>query len=174
MARGRRPLPSAVKDLRGNPGKRPVNENEPAPVPGDPEMPDGLSEAAQREWTRMLKSHRNMGLITPVDATALAVYCATYDIWLMAMADINKNGLQIRVPIMGRKGTPEEFVVIDHQTKKNPAVAIAFEAKKTLKSYACEFGDTPAARSKLHIDKEKPPDEADVYFNKKQQTRHVN
>jgi P27 family predicted phage terminase small subunit len=164
-----------VKDLRGNPGKRGVNENEPKPPVGDPEMPPGLSEAAQCEWFRMLECHRSMGLIKPVDATALAVYCATFDIWLKAMADVNENGLQIKQPVMGRKGTIEENVVVGVITKKNPAVAIAFEAKKTLKSYACEFGDTPAARSKLHVESEKPPDPADAYFNKKQNApKHIN
>ena len=72
MARGRRPLPTAVKDLRGNPGKRPRNLNEPQIEVGDPEMPAGLSDAAKQEWDAMVPHLKKMGVLTPVDRSALA------------------------------------------------------------------------------------------------------
>ena len=167
MARGRRPLPTAVKSLRGNPGKRPLNANEPEAVAGDPVMPAGLSEAAQQEFQRMLAHLRGMAVSTPVDATALAVYAVTYDIWMQAVQDINKNGIQIEDPIMGRQGSLEQNDVIAYKKKKNPAVQIAFEAKKTIKSYLSEFGGTPASRGKLHVDKPEEKDASDKFFDKK-------
>ena len=33
--RGRKPTPTAIKELEGNPGKRPLNEKEPKPAKKD-------------------------------------------------------------------------------------------------------------------------------------------
>lgn len=49
MARGRKPKPTAMRRLNGNPAKRGYNHAEPIP-PGDlPTCPEHLSEAARRE-----------------------------------------------------------------------------------------------------------------------------
>jgi P27 family predicted phage terminase small subunit len=157
MSRGRRPLPTAVKALRGNPGKRKPNENEPVPVAGEPEMPKGLSEGAAAEWNAMIPCLRVMGILTPVYRAALAGYCYSYDVWMQANDEIREGGVMIKFPVMGRKGTPEEFEVIAYIKKKNPAISVANEALKTMKSYLTEFGMTPSSMSKLHI--EKPPEE---------------
>ena len=37
--RGRKPKPTALKVLEGNPGKRPLNENEPIPPKGSIKCP---------------------------------------------------------------------------------------------------------------------------------------
>ena len=39
---GRKPKPTAVKKLEGNPGKRKLNKKEPVPAKGMPECPDWL------------------------------------------------------------------------------------------------------------------------------------
>jgi hypothetical protein len=59
--RGRRPKPTRIKALTGNPGKRPLNAHEPRPEPALPDCPPELSPAAHREWTRLtgeLRSRR--------------------------------------------------------------------------------------------------------------------
>jgi len=173
MARGRRPLPTAVKELRGNPGKRPRNLNEPQLEVGDPEMPAGLSVGAKQEWDAMVPHLKKMGVLTPVDRAALAGYCYAFDIFLRANQEIEQFGLFLKTPIMGRKGTAEEGTIIAYITEKNPAVAVANEALKTKKSFLTEFGMTPASRSKLHVEKPKAPDPADLYFQKKTHAGHV-
>ena len=45
--RGRRPKPTRIKALTGNPGKRPLNAHEPRPEPALPDCPPELSPAAQ-------------------------------------------------------------------------------------------------------------------------------
>jgi len=45
--RGRRPKPSRIKALTGNPGKRSINAHEPRPVPALPECPPELSPAGR-------------------------------------------------------------------------------------------------------------------------------
>ncbi len=50
---GRRPKPLALKLVSGNPGKRPLPTDEPAPVSGRPWKPAGLSKVADAEWERL-------------------------------------------------------------------------------------------------------------------------
>ncbi|MBT6386690.1 MAG: phage terminase small subunit P27 family, partial [Alphaproteobacteria bacterium] len=52
--RGRKPKPTHLKAITGNPGKRPLNRDEPRPEIAVPECPPELSPAAQREWQRLV------------------------------------------------------------------------------------------------------------------------
>ena len=54
--RGRKPTPTAIKDLEGNPGKRKLNENEPKPEKKAPACPKWLSKDARKEWHRLPRS----------------------------------------------------------------------------------------------------------------------
>ena len=51
---GRKPKPTAVKKLEGNPGKRKLNTKEPNPGKGMPDCPAWLLPEAKTEW--MLRS----------------------------------------------------------------------------------------------------------------------
>ena len=51
-SRGRKPKPTAIKKLKGNPGCRPLNIAEPKPT-GSPVCPDWLEDEAKSEWERM-------------------------------------------------------------------------------------------------------------------------
>ena len=53
--RGRKPLPSNVVRLRGNPGKRRLNDAEPRPAPKVPACPSCLGDEARKEWKRLAK-----------------------------------------------------------------------------------------------------------------------
>jgi phage terminase small subunit len=52
--RGRRPKPTRMKILTGNPGKRRLNENEPKPEPSVPDCPSELGPVARQEWDRLV------------------------------------------------------------------------------------------------------------------------
>ena len=58
--RGRKPKPTAIKRLEGNPGKRPLNIYEPKPLKKAPTCPDWLDEEAKREWRRLAKTMEAM------------------------------------------------------------------------------------------------------------------
>ena len=70
-----RPIPSALNELRGNPGKRAPNKREPKPSGGIDTMPDWLNGEAKREWGRITKALQAIELLTQVDRAALTVYC---------------------------------------------------------------------------------------------------
>ena len=53
--RGRKPLPSNVVRLRGNPGKRRLNDAEPTRRRACPTCPACLGDEARKEWKRLAK-----------------------------------------------------------------------------------------------------------------------
>jgi phage terminase small subunit len=59
---GRRPEPTALKELAGNPGKRALNTNEPQPG-GIPKCPPHLDKIAKAEWKRIAAELTTLGLL---------------------------------------------------------------------------------------------------------------
>ncbi len=72
---GRRPQPSALKVLRGNPGKRKPNAQEPRPPTGDVIKPADLSAAAAAVWDELAPVARAMGTLTPADIRPFGTLC---------------------------------------------------------------------------------------------------
>jgi P27 family predicted phage terminase small subunit len=166
---GRRPKPTALKELAGNPGHRPLNADEPRPEPGAPEKPKGMGHAANREWDFITGALLKLGILTNVDGKALAAYCDAYGLWEQARKEINKYGLVLKAPkvdkdgnvIIVRCGEDEDWEMVNPATKErgkvlyefkaNPAVGVYNTFGKLMKAYLIEFGLTPASRSKLKI-----------------------
>src|SRR6201995_4436805 len=98
IVRGRRPKPTRIKALTGNPGKRPLNIHEPRPEPALPDCPPELSPTAQREWARLSAELAKLNLITNLDRGALATYCGAYALWAEATEQINKYGAMVKAP----------------------------------------------------------------------------
>jgi P27 family predicted phage terminase small subunit len=159
---GRRPLATAIKRLRGNPGRRPLNDAEPMPASGEPQMPTGLSETAKAEWQARVPELLKLGVLSTNEGAALAAYCYEYARWWEADKEIVKRGLLIEEPVVNNKGQ-----VVGHRIKKNPAIAIANEALKIMKSYMVELGLTPAARSRIRVEKPPEDDPFEHYLNRR-------
>lgn len=62
--RGRKPKPTAIKLLEGNPGKHPLNEYEPVPPKATVKCPSWLLPEAKKEWKRLAPSLEAMGVLT--------------------------------------------------------------------------------------------------------------
>src|SRR5262249_31386551 len=90
--RGRKPKPTALKLLTGNPGKRPLNPNEPQPAPELPDCPDHLDEVGKAEWARVAAELGQLGILTRVDRAALAAYCSSYSRWVKLESMVQKFG----------------------------------------------------------------------------------
>lgn len=58
--RGRKPKPTAMKELEGNPGKHPLNTSEPKPNKKAPACPKWLEPEAKKEWRRLAKQMEAM------------------------------------------------------------------------------------------------------------------
>jgi P27 family predicted phage terminase small subunit len=153
---GRRPKPIALRKLQGNPGKRPLNRDEPAPAPGEPPMPMGLSAAAQAEWRTIVAELLTLNVLSIVDGKALAAYCHNFSRWMEAEEEITRLGLIVEEPIT--KGQGEDAIIVGYKYKRNPGVTISNDAQKLMKSFLIEFGLTPASRSRLRIEKKADDD----------------
>jgi phage terminase small subunit len=82
--RGRKPKPTHLKLLEGNPGRRPLNIGEPRPQAKIPTCPAHLSPSAKAEWKRLAHMLHRLGVITELDRAALAAYCQAYGRWVEA------------------------------------------------------------------------------------------
>lgn len=133
--RGRRPTPTRIKILTGNPGKRPLNPNEPRPEPALPPCPPELSPLARQEWERLSVELAKLNLITHLDRGALAAYCGAYALWADAMEQVQKFGTMVKSPT----GYPIQ----------SPYLAIANRQAEIMLRVAAEFGFTPASRSRI-------------------------
>ena len=140
--RGRPPKPSRIKALTGNPGKRPLNAHEPRPAPAVPECPPELSPCARQEWVRLSAELAKLNLITLLDRSTLATYCAAYGFWSEALLQLQKYGTMVKSPT----GYPIQ----------SPYLAIANRQAEIMMRVASEFGFTPASRSRISAP---PPDQ---------------
>jgi P27 family predicted phage terminase small subunit len=136
-----------VKVLTGNPGKRPLNLDEPRPEPTAPECPAELGPVAQREWNRLVGELTKLRLLTNLDRAALAAYCGAYALWAEATEAIQKYGTMVKSP----SGYPVQ----------SPYVSIANRQAEIMMRIASEFGFTPASRSRISA----PPPREPSFFD---------
>ena len=134
--RGRKPVPSAIRRLAGNPGHRAIPDELPAPS-GAPEIPDYLSAEARKEWARITDELSDLGILSRVDRAAIGLYCQAWERWRVAESALETEGLVIKAP----SGYPVP----------NPYIAIANKALAAMKSLLVEFGLTPSSRTRLHV-----------------------
>lgn len=74
MRRGPPPKPTALKILEGNPGRRPLPEDEPTPE-GHAEPPGWMRPAARKIWDEYAPKLDYLGVLTDIDAEAFAQWC---------------------------------------------------------------------------------------------------
>lgn len=93
--RGRKPKPTSIKRLEGNPGKRPLNHNEPLPPDDMPERPAGLTGQARKAWERLAPAMHTAGILTEIDADGLESYCRLYAHARACWREAKKTGLLV-------------------------------------------------------------------------------
>lgn len=155
---GRKKKPTNLKVVHGTFRKDRDNPNEPKPDPVKkvPPAPSWLDEEGRKEWKRVAKELFNMGLLTPVDMTALEAYCSVYSRWKKSEEDIDKNGLTFTY--VNREGV--------EMKRKNPSIGIADESMKLMRSFLSEFGMTPSSRSKVSCNTSDANDPLDAFINR--------
>lgn len=150
MGVGRKPKPTALKVLEGNPGKRPLNGQEPHAPVRVPSCPAVLGSEARKEYRRAAKLLVQMGVVTEADRAALAAYAMAYGRWVEAERNVAENG-------MIQKTSNGNLI-------QNPYLSVANRALEQMVKIAAEFGMTPAARSKLHVEPHEEESLADILF----------
>lgn len=141
--RGPAPEPTALKAFKGNPGKRPLNGDEPQFPPGTPTCPEWLGDIARAKWFELLGVLTKVpGLLRSGDGEALALYCEAYEEMRLAQDAINQEGMIVTSEKGGRY--------------QHPAVGIKNRAIQRMGRIGALFGLSPSDRAALRI-KDEPP-----------------
>jgi P27 family predicted phage terminase small subunit len=137
---GRKNKPTALKKFEGNPGKRPLNDQEPQPDRTPPTCPAWLLPEAKREWRRVVPELERLGLITLVDRAALAGYCQAYAQWRRAEEAL-------------KEGLTYEYLGQNFKAKieLRPEAAVAQKYLSQVRAFCAEFGLTPSARGRMSV-----------------------
>lgn len=135
MQRGTKPKPTALRVIEGNPGKRALPKNEPKPANVIPSCPPHLKAEAKKEWRRVTKHLKQLGIIAHIDRGALAAYCQAWARWVEA-----EERLAESQDIVKTKGG---------NVIQNPYLAVANRAQEQMVKIAAEFGMTPSSRTRV-------------------------
>lgn len=148
---GPRPKPTALKVLRGNPGHRALNMDEPRTPEGPVVKPEGLSPGAGVVWDRVAPVCLYMGTLTPGDVETFVRYCE-----IQATADASAAQKAEPGFTMFLHTTMVDSAGNEHQNVKvHPVIKIELETSVKLRPFYEYFGMCPSGRARLHIPKPK-------------------
>lgn len=136
--RGRKPKPSHLRIIEGNPGHRPINSDEPQPDTDIGEPPPHLSVRAQYYWREAIK-HAPAGMIKQLDAGILTNYVVAQARREAAAQKVDEAGAIIKVP--GNSG----------QFMQNPFLSVEKSMMAIIQSAGQDLGFTPSSRSRVKI-----------------------
>lgn len=154
--RGRKPTPSALKLVKGNPGRRPPRKREPKPKRVIPSAPEHITERAKLAWEALSTRLDRYGLLTELDALAFEQLCENYAEILQLRADVVAHGRTMVVTT----------TTGDTREAARPSVAMLSDAEKRFRMMMSEFGLTPSARTRVNGSdgNDSKADPADAYF----------
>lgn len=142
--RGRKPRPTHLRLIAGNPGRRPMNKNEPVPTTNLTEPPEWMSPSQKDGW-RYAMAHAPDGLLKKLDSSILTAWVVAEDVHRQATENVIKFGM---LATNRRTGdvTQSPFLVIQRQ-----------QALLMMKG-ASELGFSPSSRSRVSREPDKEPD----------------
>jgi P27 family predicted phage terminase small subunit len=175
MARGRKPKPTVLKLVTGNPGHRPINLAEPKPRHERTSAPAHVTDGARETWGYVTAILDDMGLLTKADSLALEALCE-------ALNDLRDARAALARPIIGRRTDKEtgleiEWVIAEAGERRyvsfgkdgvmvrpRPEMAMIADADRRIKAWLAEFGLTPSARSRVKTEAQAEEDPSACYF----------
>ena len=137
MPAGRTPKPTALKIKLGNPGGRPLNQNEAKPTATNVRAPAHMSDAAKKEWARLRGKLLAAGLLTDIDVNVLAMYCMAWARWVEAEDQLSRFGMVVKTK--------------NGNLTQNPYLWVANTAMSQMLLYSRELGMTPSSRSRIQV-----------------------
>ncbi len=134
---GRKPLPTHLKLVKGTARPHRLNKGEPKPTVAVPEPPAHLDERARAKFAAMAEMLARHGVMTELDAGALARYAVVWGRWVDAEAEIKRRG-----PVVKTEGG---------NVIQNPFLAVANKCLLQMAQIESEFGLTPSSRSRIRM-----------------------
>ena len=129
--------------MQGNLGKRPLPQNEPAPVAltADEEPPAVLSEQAREYWPTIARELATVGVLTTMDRASLWLLVEAMADYIVAREAVDQYGDTME--------TGQGYYVV------SPWLRQKWKAREHLLKLLVEFGMTPSSRSRVNV--AKPP-----------------
>lgn len=157
MARGPKPEPAAVKRAKGNPGRRPIADDNPSK--DDQFHPDELgavpawlstrsqrtarakqiTDLAETIWRALYADLVRMRLLKTTDENAFGRYCRYMAEWVFYTRTLDKEGMWY--------ATNSDFA--GELKRPHPAMRFRKDAEQALKDLGESMGLTPAARQRI-------------------------
>jgi P27 family predicted phage terminase small subunit len=136
--RGRKPTPSHIKRLCGNPGRRPLNKDEPVPEGDLFEAPLWMSDSQRDGWGWAITNSPH-GLLKYLDRAVLTIWVVAEDLHREAAGKVAQYGLLTKSP---NAGLPLQ----------SPYLAILNKQAQIMLKAAAELGFTPSSRSRVQVE----------------------
>lgn len=155
--RGKRPEPTVLKIAKGNPGKRPLNGNEPQPPSDDISPPDWVTGVALDKWHDIVPTLLGMGVMTNADVDIIGRYCCMHEQYVKYLEQV-RRGLDVLV-IRDDAGKVKYM-------QSAPAATMLNKLSASMLRIAQEFGLTASARSGLNAGQPQQQDELDQFFKR--------
>lgn len=130
--RGPQPQPTELKLERGNPGRRPLNQDEPQLAQGSRAVPEGLEGRAREEWLRLVDELTDKGVLTIADMSAFEEYCRL-------VGDVHDYEKLIAKKVKEKNGR-EEVHALGYAN-------YLLKLRTQLRQQAAHLGLTPSSRS---------------------------
>jgi len=135
--RGPKPTPTATLKIRGS-WRGKSRQAEPAPE-GRAVKPRWVKKLAAKKWDELRPQLDAMGVLSKIDAGALARYCDTWAWWRATRDWLEKNGEFYEA--VNKSG--------DEYTAQYPQVNLCLKLAQQLSKLEAEFGLTPSARTNM-------------------------
>lgn len=134
--------PTALKILKGNPGRRPLNKDEPKPKAGVSAQMQ-LKPYEQEMWDYLTPRFEKQGVLTENDLHSLYVLCQTWGNYRDAMDELDRqkeeNNGRIPFVVYSRNNMP----------LANPLMTVINTLRERLHKLMIQFGMTPSSRSHI-------------------------
>lgn len=152
-SRGPLPKPAALRALEGNAGKRPLDLSAGVnPTIAIPDAPRHLGKEARKEWKRITPLLEELGLISGLDRSALALYCQTAGRLAELETAFNRA---VDKHVQAGADYYDAVHLVSHSTtpsgyqQQSVIVQLIGRHREQLHRYLQHFGLSPAARGRV-------------------------
>lgn len=158
--KGRKPIPTALKVLKGTDQPCRVNKKDTSSpvvtkVPPPPRWFTKLGKKIYKDVTRQLAASK---VLTPADLEMLVAYCQEYSTYLEIMEQFNTGDEDRVVTVATKAGISKQV---------NPLFKIAQASLEKAKSIGVEYGLTPSSRARVNPVKEQDEDPFQEFLKQK-------
>jgi P27 family predicted phage terminase small subunit len=158
-------IPTAIKELRGNPSKKRLNKAEPKPTlaAAPPPPPEYLDAVAAAEWERLARSLWLNSLLGAEDVVVFSAYCEAFSDWqryngmIAEQARRERAALEAKLAFDATDSRMESdfggmvIATTNGNWVMNPVMGLRNVARRECIKFGTELGLTPCSRSRINV-----------------------